>query len=551
MRRQTPNARAFLLIAASCAFCIGGEAHAENWTGIVTYTITGAASTGQSGPSRTTSVQRNFDFTGTVVLRGETSVIMPGYAVGRLAGEYSAHTAHSLRSFSITQNISPCTAGEPPYLRELFLGWTRSGHVGELSGAPAQAALTIYGGNRYELSWPMARVPTAWWLSAYSLHQDNCIERPDFEQATSQANDSVFDPPFFSITGNVDPGRPGTISGGLMRDTMVQDVPVRLTAQWEIYAAVPPLRARIHSPRVVPFGDSARFSSAASTGNITTRRWRLEPVGCPDLGSPKSVEGSTVQAVLLCDVAATLEVSDGTRTDTDSVTVRVTARDLDVDFRTATGQQPMPFTIGILHFGANVCSVGEEHASRFEGHGDIVHFTHRPSGQTRASWDDGSGYLAVQVVDGGPFDRLWYADEVRLRIHRRELVNSRLFPGGDIYEANAALGRKVFMDLLGRSIRAHESWHTKLMRTALLGTEQHRATARRVGALVARDRDELVTRATEEISALTTALTEATAENRVHEAMRRTRDFGQGGKVQAADGEVSIPSLADLGDVPP
>jgi hypothetical protein len=296
-----------------------------------------------------------------------------------------------------------------------------------------------------------------------------------------------------------------------------------------------PLKAVAQVNGPVVRGAVATFDGSHSTGRITRYRWTLTPRDCPRGGREVQLDGPTVSARLLCAVTATLEVTDERSSNlSDPVVAAITPRRWTTK-TPAAKETPIraPFTSGGMFFGKNVCAFGDDAS-------DKVHRQH--SGQR--TWQ-GVGYSLDQVEPGGPFGGLWYVARQNLTLARGLQINSRLLPGGDIYDLQRS---KAEAGRLLRQVRAHEAMHGKLMERALAAAPDA-DPAHDIESLYGGDRDQLQTDADVKIGEADTRLSEATAEPRVRAELHKVPEFHHGGRVYRDDAtSIDFASFADIGD---
>jgi hypothetical protein len=335
-----------------------------------------------------------------------------------------------------------------------------------------------------------------------------------------------------TLTGNLQYQTPARAADGTLS---FYQIPVNWSVSWTIKPKPNALRAVPQATSPVERATVVSFDGTASTGDITTYLWTLKPVDCPQGGETVELQGARQQVMLLCSVAATLKVSDGTNADEKTINVRVVPRrNWKVDFKhnERTGKVRLSFREPVFAFGSNVCDVEPvEHPDNSKL--DTVHWNHARI----RWWSEGAGYTLKKVEDDGPFKSLWYVAENHLRVHRRTLINSRLLPDGDIYEDNVLAGNKRIMDLLGEAVLAHERMHSTLMQE-ILNREKALDIVKRIEALYGSGEPEVKDKADFEVGELHTMLSEtACAEDKIERRLKRIPKFRVGGEVLADNGE--------------
>ncbi len=141
-------------------------------------------------------------------------------------------------------------------------------------------------------------------------------------------------------------------------------------------------------PYTIARGGQITVDGSGSTpaSRITSYSWSFTS-DCPGgvKGRPSSFSGPTAQIVAVCTTTATLTVSDGQESNTDSATISVTGKLKDVKFEQDKKPDEESFTFstaagGTFAFGFNRCSV-EWGKRRDENRDD--HWLHRPKGRRR------------------------------------------------------------------------------------------------------------------------------------------------------------------------
>ena len=118
------------------------------------------------------------------------------------------------------------------------------------------------------------------------------------------------------------------------------------------------------APYTVARGGSITVDGSGSkpASRITSYSWSFKS-NCPGnvQGRPSTRTGATAQIVAVCTTTATLTVSDGEESDSESTTIKVTGKLKDVDFKQAPqpdkARFPFNTDLGTFVFGFNRCSV--------------------------------------------------------------------------------------------------------------------------------------------------------------------------------------------------
>ena len=202
-------------------------------------------------------------------------------------------------------------------------------------------------------------------------------------------------------------------------------------------------------------------SASKPKRRITSYVWEFKS-DCPGgvKGKPSTKSGKTAKIVAVCETKATLTVSDGRSSDTKSATIKVTGKLRNVPFEQSnqidTGNFIFDGTTGSYAFGFNRCAI-EWAAFADENRSD--HWLHKP--------DDGNDVATSQVSDpGGPYDGFFYVTDHNLLVTRQMITNSKLLPGGPVYNLNEAKHKKAIENIVDANID-HERIHGELARDKL------------------------------------------------------------------------------------
>jgi len=278
---------------------------------------------------------------------------------------------------------------------------------------------------------------------------------------------------------------------------------------------------------------------------IRSYKWKLTPTGCPDLGTPTELTGQRVTFKVLCAVRAELTVDDGAETATKGVEVTVTARPWKTKLTTdpALDLKNFGFEPGNFALGMNRC---QRHSDPNENH------YYHPRAGSMVDYETGTFWLE-RVADNGPFRGIWFVAKGEFGMPRVLMINQKLYPGGTVYQANAAKGpkQKNMIDRLRRSVELHESLHSTLLERAVKATAD---PAKAVEGGMAKDREALKKQMNFILRDAFTRLNKATAEDKVKAEMRKVPEFRAGGRIyypasgNVRAGYLNFPSFAELGD---
>lgn len=257
--------------------------------------------------------------------------------------------------------------------------------------------------------------------------------------------------------------------------------------------AVPQARASVERGEVVT------LEGSASTGRITDYKWTFQP------GNPGAERhGATTQVVLLDTTTVTLAVTDGKKTDSRKLQVKVVPRKA---FRTSCQHHPEEGTMpnsdrpkcraagkdaagdpvyeGGWTGGENVCARDPEASAH------ILHPNPVSAGQ-----DDMYTLARVQDPDG-PWDGYWWFQDWKLGIERKSLLNGfilpespPLFPG--MTQNFWAVNVERRLDVAGyvAAVRRHELQHTERIQKALPKLDPARETEKAFGKDARKLKDE-------------------------------------------------------------
>ena len=213
---------------------------------------------------------------------------------------------------------------------------------------------------------------------------------------------------------------------------------------------------------------TVNIDGSKSRGTIDTYEWTFDPGDeCEDihtsLGGSLSVgkeakhSGETDSFQVLCKVDVHLHVSGPAGEDDDDATITVTPRQWSTDWMAP--YQTFVDTLDPDVAGSNRCF---EENGAYSGH--YIH-TMDPQNTT---WK-GSAYKVAQIDAGadGPFAGAFYTDDPQFHVHRTELINIQyLPPKGTAYVATSANDSAVGA-MLATQIEAHESEHSKRLKSWL------------------------------------------------------------------------------------
>jgi hypothetical protein len=177
--------------------------------------------------------------------------------------------------------------------------------------------------------------------------------------------------------------------------------------------------------------------------------------GCPVNPRPGSKSGKTPEVDALCDITATLTVSDGRTSDTDTARINVKPRNFKVPFgQVGEVEKQLPFLVpGNQFFGANRCSYERRRAITATDH--WIHPADDQGNRKRFELD--------QVNDpGGPFNNFWYVRDLDVEVLRMRIINSRLLEGGNVFRLNRDQAHKQDLASVVESTRDHERFHSQL-----------------------------------------------------------------------------------------
>lgn len=168
-------------------------------------------------------------------------------------------------------------------------------------------------------------------------------------------------------------------------------------------------------------------------------------------------EGKRVQVVALCTLTGTLTVSDGTNEKPADFKIKLVPRKFGpVPVSQTELDEPLPFHYPLaLAFGANRSA-------------DVWNSSPRDLDAPDRWLDPGvdengtKGSVGLQQVKdpAGPFEGDWYVAAEHLKMDRDIILNSKLMPGGPVYEHNG--GYRGDLALIVEAARQHERIHTKL-----------------------------------------------------------------------------------------
>ena len=237
--------------------------------------------------------------------------------------------------------------------------------------------------------------------------------------------------------------------------------PPHMPGHWKLIVGPPSeLKAIPGGPYRIERAAEVVLDGTRSTGAITDYIWTLQPESCPDWAAPVSVHGATVRIKPLCPVKAKLEVTDGTDSDDAETSIAIVPR----PWKTET---PNPIRVGAwltgenlvkpcgCNYGRNICAVEYNEG----GMGSDGHRIHRDIGAT--TWEHTGFELGQHSDPSGLFDQWWYVSDNLLKVHRAEMLNVELAPGG-ILDSKNRPAHAADLDELIKMVRDHERTHTDL-----------------------------------------------------------------------------------------
>jgi len=312
---------------------------------------------------------------------------------------------------------------------------------------------------------------------------------------------------------------------------------------WDAHIAPADELVAVALARPAQRGDRVKLDGSKSYKNVKSYRWKLaRGAGCPSevKFAPETLEGKTVSFRALCLFKATLTVSDGKQTDSDTIAVRVDPRPWKTPFsRAPDSQLNSKLVEGFLQLGRNVCAYEGLTGSQTSGH--ILH-------RSGANGEhDLQGGFTVAEVTTGPFKGNFYVAVYRTKIRRAALISADLFEGSDLYSANSDANRLDDLLALRNSVREHEELHSTLIARELAKADR----AKKIEAMFDNDGAALADRVNVALVQLETELTDATSDAKVKANM--PAKWNRPATVLVRDGgggfvERTFPSLAQLGD---
>ena len=219
--------------------------------------------------------------------------------------------------------------------------------------------------------------------------------------------------------------------------------------------AYDPLDAVPGGPYTVARGGTVTVDGSGSrpASRITSYTWSFAS-NCPGpvQGRQSSRSGLTAQIVAVCDTTATLTVSDGEESDSESTTIKVTGKlknvKFDQDKNPDRARFPFSTEFDTFVFGFNRCSVEWK---KFGDPDRADHWLHKP--------DNGGAVETKQVSDpGGPYDGFYYVTDHNLKVVRTMIINKKLLKGGDVYDLNDGKYRDDIKKIV-KAVEDHERIH--------------------------------------------------------------------------------------------
>ena len=186
-------------------------------------------------------------------------------------------------------------------------------------------------------------------------------------------------------------------------------------------------------------GEAATLDGSKSKGRITSYAWTFRAAGCGNLATKAGARktGEKVTIKVLCPVAARLTVGDGSKTDSATVTVPVTAREFKTppvkhkellkDDRVSDPPFVHPGSNYGITLGLNVAACDEKSTGR-----PMLCPPTRTVGGTATGL--GGRYTFGRVDDrGGPFDGYFYVASAPMTIDRIGILNFWVLPGSPAF----------------------------------------------------------------------------------------------------------------------
>jgi hypothetical protein len=277
--------------------------------------------------------------------------------------------------------------------------------------------------------------------------------------------------------------------------------------------------------------------------------WTIDPQIPPlQICRKEAVE---ISFVALRSLRVTLTITDSEgRTDSTPADVNVKPREWRTRFTSDPKVKPVrgSFQPGWWFLGRNTCSCS------LEWDKPAGHYLHwKPSDSTEYAYENNDiGFAVKQVSDpGGPFHGFWYVESYKAYVHRTLLVNSKFFPGGDIYDINQGSGEhRKSVDTLAKSVSAHEQVHSDLIRKSLKDFDP----AKKIEMLMSGDGTRLRQIANQACVDADEGIEKGHSEQDVHRQLR-TMGFQLEGELEDGSGGLfkvrkggKADSFADLGD---
>jgi hypothetical protein len=325
------------------------------------------------------------------------------------------------------------------------------------------------------------------------------------------------------------------------------------------------LKAVAGGPYEIERGQQVTLDGSKSEGHPSKFHWKLEPQKCPsapivgdDKGGKKAdvweKDGKTVTFTALCDLKATLMVSNDTG-DTDTTDtpadVTVTAR----TWRVNNGGTTSDTLAGKLAcgdkdcmmfgqlVGRNICAIDENRPNSANRH-----WLHRDTSTSYVRAQKGGYGYVIDTVTDGPFKGWSYVKEQNLTVTRLAQVHADLQPGSAVWKKNVNEG--VDIATFAQSVSEHEAVHSELAFDEFAGGVDP-ATA--IEPLVEHSTDEVKTYGDIACYDLDNRMKDASSEGKVHQRLvDRHPDWEKAGFIWVPAkngwGQFSFASLAGVGD---
>jgi hypothetical protein len=284
-------------------------------------------------------------------------------------------------------------------------------------------------------------------------------------------------------------------------------------------------------------------SKSAPGGEITSYEWTFASAEAGDPDTPNCpirdgvrTPGAKVSITVLCPITATLTVSDGDRTDSDTVPITVVPRRFKpIPYLKPQERHDLEAELRLRRRLCEDCLFGKDVDARAPRSQQIIHRPRDP-------------FSAAQAPhDGGPFDGMWYTTGHAYVVQRRARINKQLFPRSYTYRLNRDTHTLGQLNLVRDQVIAHEQTHERLIAKAMRSPKFRPQD--QIEASVAADQPRLRSVVDGWVGTAETLLCQATTEDRVHDALART--WGRRHAeiyLQGSSEPYRIPNLAVLGD---